>query len=860
MTKFAQIYDTIVDKRSFFLIILLFVVALSPIFLSAQPLGVKVSGLVRDSLTHEPVPYAAVTLKGPDVRGLTDEKGHFKIYTSRPFTHYYVTAMGYEPKMLAYSPLEDNTVTIYINPEGLALSEVVVKKTKEHYSKRNNPAVDLMEKIRESDDRSNPLKAPYYSYDKYERIRLGLNDFHTEDQHGLMSRFPFLTDYVDTSSITGKPILNLSTREKMSHMYYRAQPASKKEHIQALRNAGVDDIADTESMRKFFEDVMREVDLYQNDISLMQNRFVSPLSKIAADFYKFYLTDTVTVDSDTCIVLSFVPHNTSTFGFTGRLYVLKDDPSMFVKKVSMRVPSNINLNYIKNLRINQTFTKSADGRRLKNLDDLAIEAQVIPGTPEIYSERHTVYSDHNFDRAADSHIYDEQGDVIIDDSAERRDSTYWSKSRPEAITSAQDGMEQLMSRLRKNKVYYWGEKFVKLLAVGYIPTGKDSKFDIGPLNTTISYNELEGTRLRFGGMTTANLNPHWFFKAYGAYGMKDHRWKYSADVEYSFKPKKYHAYEFPVHSIAATYLYDIDKLGQKYLFTNPDNVFLSLTRHADRQITYHRVAELRYTLELANNFSLSLKPRYERQEATEFMPFIDGYGIPHPYYDQTTLQIQLRYAPGETFYQGRSFRFPINMDAPIFTLSHTYGPQRFMGSRFTINRTEASIIKRFWFSAWGYTDIYVKGGHIWSKTPYPQLLIPNANLSYTIQPESFALMNPMEFVNDSYASWDITYWANGAIFNYIPFLKKLKLREAFTFRGLWGHLSKKNNPEYNPELFRFPAIANTRLMTDTPYMEVAVGLDNIFTILRVDYVWRLTYRDTPGASRSGVQIALHFTF
>lgn len=856
MTKFVQIYDTIVNKSSFFLILIIILFSVSSY---AEPLGVRVTGIVRDSLTHDPIPYAAVLLKGPEIGGLTDEKGNFKIYTTHPFTHYYVTSLGYSPKMVPFSPSEDKSVIIELNPEGLTLNEVVVRKAEEHYTKRN-PAVELMRSIRNGDDSLNPLNAPYYTYNKYERIRLGMNDFHADEHQGMLSKFPFLTEYVDTSAITGKPILNLSTREKLSTMYSRYRPKSNKERIHALRNAGIDDVADTESMRKFFEDIMREVDIYQNDIPLMQNRFVSPLSRVAPDFYKFYLTDTTVVDNDSCIVLSFVPHNTATFGFTGRLYVVMNDSSMFVKRISMRVPSNINLNYIKTLRINQTFTKSPEGKRLKMSDDLAIEAQVIPGTPQLYSERHTVYHNHSFKQPSDNDIYDIAGETIIDTEAEKRDSLYWDTKRPESITTAQDGMTQLMARLRKNKLYYWGEKFVKLLANGYVPTGKKSKFDIGPLNTTISYNELEGTRFRFGGMTTSNLNPHWFFKAYGAYGLKDHKWKYRGDVEYSFSPKKYHAYEFPVHSIAATYLYDIDKLGQKYMFTNPDNVFLSLTRHPDRQITYHRVGELRYTLELANNFSLSVKSKYERQEASEYMPFIDGYGNQYSHYNETTFQIQLRYAPGETFYQGRSFRFPINMDAPIFTLSHTFGPAHLLGSKFTINRTEASIIKRFWFSAWGYTDIYLKGGHIWSQTPYPQLLIPNANLSYTIQPESFSLMNAMEFVNDSYASWDITYWANGAIFNYIPLFKKLKLREAFTFRGLWGHLSKKNNPEYNPGLFRFPSIANTRQMSNTPYMEVAVGLDNILTVLRVDYVWRLTYRDTPGASKSGIQIALHFTF
>jgi hypothetical protein len=178
-----------------------------------------------------------------------------------------------------------------------------------------------------------------------------------------------------------------------------------------------------------------------------------------------------------------------------------------------------------------------------------------------------------------------------------------------------------------------------------------------------------------------------------------------------------------------------------------------------------------------------------------------------------------------------------------------------------VNKTELSFSKRFWFSAFGFTDIIVKGGHVWSQSPYLSLLIPNANLSYTIQPESFALMSPMEFINDSYVSWDVTYWANGAILNYIPGLKKLKLREAITFRGWLGSLSDKNNPLKNDNLYLFPTETAYRSMNGKPYMELSAGVDNLFKCLRVDYTWRLTYRDgQPASSRSGVRIALHVTF
>ena len=242
------------------------------------------------------------------------------------------------------------------------------------------------------------------------------------------------------------------------------------------------------------------------------------------------------------------------------------------------------------------------------------------------------------------------------------------------------------------------------------------------------------------------------------------------------------------------------------------------------------------------------------------MTFVNGFGKSFTHYDETGINVTLRYAPGERIYQKKTSRVSISPENPVFELSHLYAPRRLFGNMFEINRTEISMTKRFWLSAFGIIDGVVKGGHLWSRSPYPNLLIPNANLSYTIQPESFAMMNPMEFITDSYLMWDVTYWANGAILNYVPLIKKLKLREVFSFRGVWGHLSHKNRPDENPELFAFPAISNSEPIGHKPYMEASVGLDNIFRILRVDYVWRLSYRNRPDIDKSGLRIALHFSF
>ena len=204
--------------------------------------------------------------------------------------------------------------------------------------------------------------------------------------------------------------------------------------------------------------------------------------------------------------------------------------------------------------------------------------------------------------------------------------------------------------------------------------------------------------------------------------------------------------------------------------------------------------------------------------ATDRIAFIDGYGKEMKDYMQTYFDVKLRFAPNEKFYQTRSNRYP---NQPRCTGAHPLAQLCFkdvLGSRYSYNRTEFGIQKRFWFSAFGYFDGIVKAGKVWDKVPFPMLILPNANLSYTIQPESYALMNALEFINDQYVSWDFTYNANGALFNRIPLLKYMKLREVFSFRGLYGSLSKKNNPLYNQDLFVFPK--GSTEMDKMPYMGV----------------------------------------
>lgn len=765
------------------------------------------------------------------------------------------------------SSLSGVTHSVSAVPDTLAkvvnLEEVTVKPGKEHYSKKNNPAVDFVGRIRENAELGDPLRKDNYNFERYERITIALNDIADSigTDGGLLKKFQFLNEYVDTSEVTKKPILPLSIKEKVSNIYNRKDPRATREFITGLRRKGLDDISNQEAIQTVLEDFFREINLYDNDITLLTNRFVSPLSKIGPDFYKYYLSDTIVVNNDSCAIVSFVPRNNATFGFVGRLTVALHDPTMFIRHASMTLSPKANVNFVKSLHIDQTFERLDDGTRLKTSDVLTVEFEVIPNTQGLYAQKYTTYRNHNFDKSDRPELYDRLGTTYASADAFLKDDTFWEERRGSGTSVSEREIGSMIADLRSVSIYKWVERAIGILVSGYVPLGKSDKVEFGPVNTLVSFNDVEGTRFRIGGVTTANLSKHWFSRGYVAYGTKDHKWKYSGEIEYSFNEKKRHAREFPVHSIRLRHKYDTDAVGQDYEFTNPDNIFLSLKRMKDTLMIYQRSTALEYTLELDNNFSVSASVSHIRQEATRYIPFRFSDGSMLSHLDFTPFTLTLRYAPGEKFMQTKSHRIPVNLDAPVFQISHTYAPGgKFGGCKYTVNKTEMSFQKRFWLSAFGYIDAIVKGGHVWSTSPFTALLIPNANLSYTIQPESFALMSPMEFITDSYAVFDMTYWANGAIFNYIPYLKKLKLREVFAFRGVWGHLSDKNNPRHNRWLPQFPIEANPVKMTSTPYMEISAGIDNIFRVLRVDYLWRLSYRNTPGVDKSGLRIALHFTF
>jgi len=855
----------------------IYVLFLLSLFVSIST-SAQIKGVITDSLTNEPLMYITVQYEGKGVGGISNANGEYQVENRKGWDELTFSAIGYITKKVKLKP-GTRTLNVKLQPDDILLSEVVVKPKKEKYSHKNNPAVEFMKKVIENKKALKLEENDYYQYQKYEKMKMSLNDVTPDKmEKGIYKKFSFFKDQVEVSPKTSKMILPISIKETASKTIFRKNPKSEKTIIEGMNSTGIEEFFNTGDMLgTILTDVFSDINIYDDDIRLLQRRFVSPIGRGAISFYKYYLMDTLMVDKQECVHLTFVPQNPQDFGFTGHLYVVKDS-TYAVKKCTMNLPKKTGVNFVENLDIVQQFEQLPDSNWVLTDDDMTVELHFVKGIQGLEVQRTTKYSDYQF-AEIDPRLFRLKGNVIKEANMLAKSDEYWAKVRQVPLTKKESTMDVFMNRIEQIPGFKYVIFGAKALIENFVETGSKnhpSKFDFGPINTMITSNYVNGTRFRLSGMTTGNLDPHWSLSGYGAYGTKDKKWFYSGQVAYSFNKREYVLWEFPKHYVAFKYTYDVMSPMDKYLATDKDNLFVGWKWTTVDQMSYMRDATLTYELETNTGFSVQAMARHRNDQPAGQLQYWKNNGEILGQWDEkntlvhdittTELGVTLRYAPGETFVNTKQRRVPVSLDAPTFTLSHTAGFKGVLGGEYDFNLTEASIRKRFWLGSWGKLDVTARAGAQWNTVPFPLLNLPMANLSYITQNnESFNLINNMEFLNDRYASLNLSYDMNGKLFNRLPLIKKLKWREMFRIRGLWGTLTDKNNPykSNNPDLFLFPmrdGVPTSHVMSKTPYVEASVGIYNIFKLLHIEYVRRLTYTDIPGVKKGGIRFMILMIF
>ncbi len=814
-----------------------------------------IKGLVTDALTGYPIPYVSVFMKGTSIGTLTDISGKYRLETATPTVAISFSFIGYQAESREIKKGIEQTVDIRMSLTSITLDEVVVKAKKKEYKNNNNPAVELIDKVVEKKDENRPEAFNYLQYKTYEKIQFAFSNI-TENFRNInaFSKFSFVFNNIDTTKRISNKILPLFIKESLSEHYFRRNPSESKEVLLAEKSINLDEYLNNKGAAAYLNYLYQNINIYDNEILFLTNKFLSPIAKTAPLFYRYYIIDTLPVADIKCIRLFFEPRNKSDFLFHGSLYITMDT-SYAVKKIDIGINKAINIDWVQDISVTQDFEKLEKKAWLLSREEISIDFGITKNSLGLYGQRTTSYKDYKINEPISDEIFKGPAKVEKINPASG-EQNFWENNRYVPLSKAEGQIYSTIDSLKRIPDFRRKMDAVMLLTVGFLKVGK---FEIGPVSSFYSYNSVEGSRFRFGGRTTPDFSRKINLDAYAAYGTYDKMFKYGAGVTYSLTPRT--IYQFPVKSIRLSYMKDTRIPGQQLLFAQGDNVFLSFKRGISDKLVLNNTFRVEFLNEFANHFSYQTGYNFTRQAAVGNLHFISsrsGAGTDEiSYLNISEVFLNLRYAPNETFYQGKQYRASFPNSYPIVQLRVTAGSQ-FINNDYNYLRLQFTISRRYYISILGYTDISFDAGKIFGQVPYPLLFVHSANQTYAYQKNSYNLMNFLEFVSDRYVSVNIDHSFNGFIFNKIPLIKKLKLRELITCKVLYGKVYNLNNPGNQNNLFLFPVdnsgVPLTYTLENKAYIEGSLGVSNIFRILRVDFIKRFTYLENPYVDNFGIRV------
>lgn len=814
----------------------------------------------------------------------------------------------------------NRTINVRLKPSSLEMTEVVVQAERKKYSRKNNPAVELMKKVMEAKKTRDMRSNDFVTYNKYARTMIALNEFTAEslEKDEKLKNKSFLLNYAEVFPETGKTIVPISIEEKKStELYRRSDDKSKSivhgHHAESL----LDVLAAGEFIETKFKNNLKDVDIYKDQMVLLEHNFISPIGgNPAIRFYHYALGDTVDLDGEKCIKVVFSPANRQDFGFSGSLYILADS-TYRVRRAKLGVPIASGINFIEHMDIDQEYTSLPTGEQICSKNRMMMQLKITSYMNKIFVDYNVSYSDWSFDPIPESEM-EFIGDERYEKDAKSRNNDYWVQSRPDTLSYAQANVAEMKRKFVDQpaiKAMIYG---MRIILDNYLETSTDpnkpSKVVIGPFFSMIGSNWAEGLHLRLGAQTTGAFNKHWFMSAWVKYGFKDRRPKGFFELTYSFNEKEKEVIAYPIRILSVSYANDIQSPADKYLQFDKDNAFMSITWNTTHFQSYYERFKLKYDWEFNNGLRINTAFVHESNKGTGDLYFntirewdnakkiqndvqnnMNTY-VPLNEVMQSNkiryseFQFGLEYQPGVKYVNTKTKRFLANREAPIYGFQHTVGIKDFLGGDYDYNYSEFTLKKRFWLKSWGSIDAFHCAAFQWNRVPFQLLCVPRANLSFFRSDNTFSLVRNLEFLNDRTFTMMYRWDLGGKLFNRIPLIKKLKLRECIGFNMMWGYLTDKNNPFRFNDASRYPteeskmadpgydflynmpgewkSQANgtmnyepiTQIMNSwTPYVELNFGIHNIFKFFSVDYYHRLTYV-RPDTQTWGLRFAFQASF
>ena len=821
----------LMKKQAFNILFLFFINSI----LFAQ--NYTITGKVFDAETKEPLPFVSVLIKGTTVGGSSDFDGKFMIKTSTTGDSIVASYMGYKKTTRAIKIGLNQEVNMPMALEGVNLTEVVIKPGE-------NPAHRIIRNVIANKMINNKSKLSAYQYETYNKVEFDLNRIPKEmREKKLFKPIKFVFDNVDSTNSDEKSSLPIFIVESISDLYYRTNPTLKKEIIKASKITGIENT----SISSVMGDMYQNINIYDNNILVFNKQFTSPISDNGFFYYKYYLEDSLFIGNTWCYHIRFKSKRPQELCFSGNMWIA--DSSWAIKRLEMGIPKDANINFINAANIIQEFNK-VDSVWMMSKDRLIIDFSLNAKKIGIYGRKTTSYKNFEIDKPKETKFFDFGDKVIVEDSATQRTADFWDSNRHDSLSVRERKIYHMIDTIKSLPVYKTWVDILTLFVSGYKEV---NNFEIGPYFNLISYNRVEGLRLRFGGRTSRKFSKWYQLEGYTAYGTKDEKFKYSVGFK-TFVSKKSHR-----SMVGMNFKSDYEILGQSQNGFSQDNIFASLFR-VSPLTNLTRVDNVTAWFErdwidgLSTKISLVGRTITPLGGQNYYYYKTDGSIASKENIKNTEVKFNIRFAYKEKFVSGDFRRFSLGTKWPILQFNYAKSLQDAFRGEYDYQKVVLNINDRVRFvSLLGYTDYTVEVGKIFGAVPYPLMELHGGNETYVYDALSYNMMKYYEFASDKYIAVGLFHHFEGLFFNKVPLIKKLKWREVITCKALWGSVNDKNR-----RTLIFPA--SLQALGNEPYIEMSAGIENIFKIFRVDVLWRTTYKRVSAYDNFGVKFGFQLAF
>ncbi len=789
-----------------------------------------IRGRVTDAETGEAIPFVNIILKGTTSGTATDFEGYYALKTALKADSLRAMSLGYVTKTKKINRLgAEGVIDFQLLPDNKLIGEVTILAGE-------NPAHPIMRKAIANHTKHDYQKLEGYECEAYTKIQLDIDNISSSIKKRKM--FNGVTAIFDTLTVLvgedGKPNLPVFYSENLSNVYYinNNLKLSKKEIVKASKITGVG-VKDGALSSQFTGSSFEEYNFNRNNVSIFDKDFISPVADGAFIIYEFYLLDSVDIDSIKCYKIRIKPKNAQDLAFTGNIWIT--DKTFAVKQLNLEVTKAANVNFLDNFRIQAEFLPTtADAWFPKKVRTVINFADVTNNTVGLIAKTYSSYKNVVVNQPKDPEFFD-MG-MQLNEDAVLKDDAYWAEKRHERLSTTDINVMKMIDTVKRLPSIRTVTEIIQLVSAGYVSV---NKIDIGPLINTYSFNTIEGSKFKAGFRTNSKFSDEWIFRGYLAYGIRDNRFKYNAQAERILSRSHW-------TKIGVERRQDIDQIGVSYdydesiAFDDGTSTFYAAGSQINRFALQALKSENRAWLE--SEFMKGFTGRVVLQNIDYKHYFdiktTDGNSGNNFIKDFTTTEIKLqgRIGIGEIYLQDKNRRRQfMKSKFPIMKFSYTQGINKVINSDFQYQKADFSIGQRAKLGIYGYSVYNIGGGKVFSKIPYTLLQIHRGNQTPFFARASYNMMNYFEFLSDEYLELNYEHHFGGLIFNRVPLLKKLKLRELVTFNSVFGNLSPLNANFNQGNQF------NT--LYKRPYMETSFGIENILKVIRVDFLYRLNYKD-----------------